>query len=167
VRVARIATLIVVLGVTVNASDAVEPDRFLFSEIEGLAARLTDGFATLDRADTYAGPKRTVLEGHFIVMLAMTSWGGGNGSVQFMAVFRHNDASVRFPDGQRARRYQLLGLVQVGTDSDRWFKSVELRQDRVILTGASWAKGDAHCCPSLDARAVYRFSERGINEVTR
>jgi hypothetical protein len=37
----------------------------------------------------------------------------------------------------------------------------------VILTGASWAKSDAHRGPSLDARAVYRISERGLNEVTR
>jgi len=65
------------------------------------------------------------------------------------------------------RKRQLIGLVQVGNDFDRWFKHVELRQDRAILSGGRWTKSDAHCCPSAEARAVYRISKHGLNEVTR
>lgn len=164
-RFACVALLTVLLTGTVDAAESLDP--VLYAEIQRLAATLTDGFAMLDQADSYPGAKGTRLADHSIVVMAFSGWGGGNGSVQFMALFRHNDASFQFPDGNRARPYQLLGVVQIGDDSDRWFKTVEVRGDRVLLSGRRWAKGDAHCCPSLDARAAYRISERGINEATR
>jgi hypothetical protein len=159
------ALLIAFVSVTANAAEP--PDRLLQAEIESLAAKLTDGVATLDHADTYFGAKGTPQSDEVVVLFAMTSWAGGNGSRQFMAVLGRDDASNQVPNGRRARRYQLLGLVAVGSDSDRWFKHVELRGDRVMLSGGRWLKGDAHCCPSGDARAVYQISERGLNEVTR
>ena len=160
--------LVLLLNALLGTSVAAEPlDKLLQAEIESLAAKLTDGFATFDHADAHWGAKDTPLADRVVVLFGLTSWGGGNGSRQFMAVVQRNDESIEFPDGRRTRPYQLMGLVQVGGDFDRWFKTVELRQDRVMLSGRRWTKGDAHCCPSGDARTVYRVTERGLNEVTR
>jgi len=164
VRLARVAVLLVAIGVPVDAAEPLDP--VLYSEIQRLAAMLTDGFATLDQADAYRFGPKAALSDHVVVMLAMTSWGGGNGSRQFMAVFRHNESSDPFPGGRQARPYQFVGLVQVGSGFDRWFEKVELRQNLVVLTGRRWARSDAHCCPSLPARAVYRVSEHGLNQDT-
>lgn len=164
----RTVVVAALLGVASIAAQAPEPpDRALQAEIESLAAKLTDGIATLDHADTYFGAKGTPQSDDVVVLFAMTSWAGGNGGRQFMAVLSRNDPSNQVPNGPRTRSYQLLGLVPVGSDGDRWFKHVELRADRVILTGGRWMPHDAHCCPSGKARAVYRISERGLNEITR
>jgi len=56
VRLARVAVLLVAIGVPVDAAEPLDP--VLYSEIQRLAAMLTDGFATLDQADAYRfGPK--------------------------------------------------------------------------------------------------------------
>jgi hypothetical protein len=152
---------------SVTAASAEPLDRLLRAEIESLSARLTDGFATFDHADAHYAARSTPLANHVVVLFGLTSWGGGNGSRQFMAVVRRNDESIEFPDGRRARPYQLMGVVQIGSDFDRWFKTVELRKDRVVRSGRRWTNRDAHCCPSLDVHAAYQISERGLNEVTR
>jgi len=78
VSIARMALLIAFVSVAAHAAEP--PDRLLQVEIESLAAKLTDGVATLDHADTYFGANRTPFSDHVIVLLALTSWGGGNGN---------------------------------------------------------------------------------------
>jgi hypothetical protein len=125
---------------------------------------LSDGHAQFDGADATYGPARdTPFAGRVVVLLGLGGWGGGNGSRQFLAVMERLVYATR----ARARTspaYRLVGVVQVGADYDRWFKIVELQGDRVVLRGRGWTKNDAHCCPSLDTSAVYRVTERGINE---
>ncbi len=165
----RVLTLVALLNALLGTTLAAEPlDELLQAEIDSLAAKLTDGVAYLGAApEAHWGEEKTPLANHVVVLFVLTSWAGGNGSRQFMAVMEHNDEPIEFPNGRRFRPYRLVGVVQVGRDFDRAFKTVELRQDRVILGGHRWLKGDAHCCPSGETRAVYRVTERGVNEVPR
>ena len=113
------------------------------------------------------GAANTPLAGHVVVLFSLASWGGGNGSRQFLASLERYDSDIRFPDGRGPQPYSLVALVQTGQDFDRYFKEMQLAGDRITLKGGLWAKGDAHCCPTLTTTTTYRFSSRGLNEMNR
>jgi hypothetical protein len=166
--VRRLVIVAAAIALGAMPTRAAQPlDALLRAEVEGLAAMLSDGFARFDHADAQYGLNDTPFAERVVVLFSLTSWGGGNGSRQFLAVMERNDASVEFPDGRRARHYQLIGVIQVGDDFERWFKSFSLQGDRVVLKGRRWTKGDAHCCPSLDTDSSYRVTSHGLSEVTR
>jgi hypothetical protein len=143
-------------------------DRALQKDVEALTALITDGFATFNGVEVVRrGTANTSLADDVVVLFSLTNWGGGNGTRQFLAVMEHHDADIRFLDGRAARRYSLLALVQAGADFDRYFRKMELRGDRIVLTGRRWAKEDAHCCPSIEASTSYRFGPYGLTEVAR
>jgi hypothetical protein len=142
-------------------------DPELQSVVERLAERFSDGVAIFIGGDAAYGQERTPFESHVVVLFGLTSWGGGNGSRQFLAVFERHVLSPEFPNGRRFQPYQLLAVVPVGDDADRWFKSIELEQDLIVLVGGRWLKDDAHCCPSAVARTVYRLESRGLLEQPR
>lgn len=137
------------------------PDPALLAELHGLSRSLSDGFAVFDSADAKQGPS-----GKVFVLFALTSWGGGNGGKQFLAVFQSNDAA-RLPDGRLRPLYSLETVVPIGRDFDRWFKQLELKGDRILLRGRRWARRDAHCCPSLELTTAYRLTTRGLIETTK
>ena len=144
----------VIAAVHSLAAQTIEPE--LLNEVRELSARLSDGIATFDSAEAKGSDTRV------FVVFGMTSWGGGNGSRQFLAVFERQDGTL---NGQPLKPYRLEAVVQIGSGFDRWFSTFEVRDDRAELYGRRWAPKDAHCCPTLDERATYRFSDRGLGEV--
>jgi hypothetical protein len=155
---------VLVLAPAVRPSGAGPLDPELERVVETLALQFSDGIATFIGGEAEQGEKGTLLEGKIVVLFGLTSWGGGNSSRQFLAVFERHDELFEGPNGRRIKPYQLLAVVQVGDDFYRWFKTIELRQDLMILRGRSWLKADPHCCPSEDTAATYRLSQRGLVE---
>lgn len=146
--------------------DAGRPE--LQKAFETLAGQLSDGIAEFDTARVAAGKPGSRFHDKVVALIFLTSWAGGNGSRQFLAVFEHHPSDPHDPPiDDRLVPLQLLGVVPVGEDFRRMLQSVELQDDEILLQGLSWLKSDAHCCPTVPVRVIYRFDERGLVEITR
>jgi hypothetical protein len=162
----RVTAVVLLISIRAVPAIAQSADPVLLKRLEAVAASVTDGYAKYEGPSVVKqGRASTPLAGHVVALFSLSSWGGGNGSRQFLAVLQRNNSDIRFPDGRRPPPYSLLALVQTGEDFDRFFKDVQLTGDRITLTGGRWAKNDAHCCPSGTTTATYRFSAHGLNEV--
>ena len=159
---------LLLLAASAIPAEAQSVDPALQKDVRALTALITDGFAKFNGVEVVRrGAANTSLAGHVVVLFSLTNWGGGNGTRQFLAVMEHNGADIRFPDGRAARRYALLALAEAGRDFDRYFRTMEIKGDGIVLTGRRWAKEDAHCCPAIEASTSYRFGPYGLTEVTR
>ena len=165
----EVATVLLVASIiSTLPADAQSPDPALLTRLEAIAAFVTDGYATYQGAShVERGPRGTPLANHVVALFSLSGWGGGNGSRQFLAVLERQDPEVRFPDGRAPQSYSLRAFAQIGDDFDRYFKEMQLSGDRIRLKGGLWARNDAHCCPSRNVTATYRFSSHGLDEVSR
>jgi hypothetical protein len=146
------------------AADELEPK--LEAAVTTLSMQLSDGIATYIGGQAAYGATGSPFEGQVAVLFGLTSWGGGNGSIQFLAVYTRLDESISI-SGRRFQPFQLLAVAQVGEDFERWFKAIRLERDRIVVEGGRWLKSDAHCCPTGTARAVYRLGRGGLDESAR
>ena len=165
-RVAVAVLLFVSMWALPAKAQSVDP--VLLKRLTAIAAFVTDGYAKyIGPSIVKRGAANTPFAGHVVVLFSLANWGGGNGSRQFLAILERYDSDIRFPDGRGPQPYSLVALVQTGQDFDRYFKEMQLAGDRITLKGGLWAKGDAHCCPTLTTTTTYRFSSRGLNEMNR
>jgi hypothetical protein len=82
--------------------------------------------------------------------------GGGNGHVNFMAVF----LSTRKP-GQPSL------LAETGRRGLRDPREISVRDHRIILKTAEYSPGDPLCCPSGHGELVYVISGQSLRLVTK
>ena len=150
----------------VAGADVLEPK--LEAAVTSLSMQLSDGVATYIGGLAAYGAAGSPFDGQVVVLFGLTSWAGGNGSRQFIAVYARLDESVPI-DGRHFQPFQLVAVAPVGGEVkfERWFKSMRLERDGIVVEGGRWLKADSHCCPSATANAVYRLGRSGLSESPR
>jgi hypothetical protein len=158
--------LIVFLTTLSQASDANDP--LIHKELLNLSNMLSDGPAVIVEESLSIKyvllPSDKTAVKSAIVLFNIEGFGGGNNYHQFLAVFSQGDREGLNPNWP-FHEWQLKGFTEVGEDFVRCFSNIEVQGDNIMLTGVSWKKDDAHCCPSGDAKATFRFSPYLIQEV--
>jgi hypothetical protein len=149
-----------------QASDA--NALLIHKELVNLSNMLSDGPATIVEESLlikYVSlPSDKVAIESAIVLFNIEGFGGGNNYHQFLVVFSQGDREGLNPNWP-FHEWRLKGFTEVGNDFVRCFSNIEVQGDNIILTGVSWKKDDAHCCPSGKAKATFRFSPYLIQEV--
>lgn len=141
-------------------------DPALEAQIRRLAEFMSDGPATYTGTSVVA--EKGTISNQLAALFTMSNWGGGNGSRQYLVIFSVNDKEIWqfLTKGHRPfQPYTLDAIVPVGDSSWRYFESAKFEANTIILNGARWVKGDAHCCPSGQARADYVLDQRGLIEI--
>lgn len=160
--------LIIIAFVTPQAKASDTNASAIHKELIKLSSMLSDGIASLvDESVSikYASlPYDKIAVKSAIVLFTLESFGGGNNYVQFLAIFSHGSREGQNPDWP-FHEWQLKGFTEVGKDFVRIFSKIKVEGDNIILTGNSWKKDDAHCCPSGAAKATFHFSPYLIQEV--
>ena len=144
-------------------------DAAILQEVDRLVSLMSDGPASLVEEASLI-KYVSCLSGMdskeaAIVLFNIESFGGGNNSRQFMAIFSRGIKDGGYPDWP-FHEWRLYGVTKVGSDWDRWFSEINCKENRITLSGVSWIEGkDAHCCPSGTVQADFLFSPYSIHEV--
>lgn len=164
-------TVLIIIGFTTPPAQARDAkDSAVRQEVVQLVTMLSDGPATLVEESLlikYVLSSSPGVVTNAVVLFNVESFGGGNNSQQFLAIFNQGSREDQNPDWP-FHEWRLKGFTEVGKDWDRWFSEIQVQGDTITLSGVSWIKGkDAHCCPSGTAKATFRFSPYSIQEVPR
>jgi len=125
---------------------------------DGIASLHEESLVFVESSLTEYGETHKVVS----VIFNISDWGGGNGSRQYLAIFKHNDEASTF-EPYKANTLQLLSVVKVGARSERWFNAIEQKQMHIYLRGLAW-QDDALCCPSQPIEVVYVYENHGFTE---
>jgi hypothetical protein len=164
-----LAVLLLLTIIPVGVLHAAAPDPKVVAELKNLSHLLSDGIAELYKdKDTVVTEHLKATEHHddgILALFTMESYQGGNNSYQFMAFYKVNDPKESPHSGKPFHKYSLMSLTQVGEGGDRFFDSIEVQGDTVVLKGQSWTDKDPSCCPTGKVQASFSFGPYGISEI--
>jgi len=146
---------------------AAEPNT-VEAATEALVAILTDSAATeyTDARQIHYPAGKT---GMALVFFTLESFGGGNNSTYYLAVFEPSwKDEAQETTAETIDKYRLVGYLPVGGDGWRSvdFADVVFEKDQITIKTEEYADNDAMCCPSKPGTATFKLENNRLTEIT-